>query len=222
MTSNASFPNRLLKVDDLVRSDHYYLSEDDVCYYIGEYTARAGFRYSLTNQLISNFKKKPRFRGTPQWWYKTEAIQQVATKFREAVGVPQLRAITFIPVPPSKAKNDPEYDDRLPQMLNAIHPTLQLDVREIVVQDVSTLEVHLGADRPTPDEIRNRYRVDDSLAKPVPRSIAIVDDLLTTGSHFKAMQSILLSYFPATHIVGLFIARRVPSSDDSDDDDLEF
>ena len=172
MTSNASFPNRLLKVDDLVRSDHYYLSDDDVCYYIGEYTARAGFRYSPTNQLISNFKKKPHFKGTPQWRYKTEAIQQVATKFRDAVGVPQLRALTFIPVPPSKAKNDPEYDDRLPQMLKATHPTLQLDVREIVVQDVSTLEVHLGADRPTPDEIRNRYRVDDSLAKPVPRSLA--------------------------------------------------
>ena len=105
-------------------------------------------------------------------------------------------------------------------MLKAMHPTLHLDVREIVVQEVSTLEVHLSADRPPPDEIRQRYRIDDSLAEPVPSNIAIVDDLLTTGSHFKAMQSILLSYFPTTYIVGLFIARRVPSADDPDD--LEF
>ena len=57
MTSPGAFPNRLTKIDDLTRPDHSYLTEGDACYFIGEYTARLGFTYSATNNLILNFKK---------------------------------------------------------------------------------------------------------------------------------------------------------------------
>ena len=40
MTSGSTFPNRLTEVDDLTRPDRSYLTEDDHCYFIGEYTAR--------------------------------------------------------------------------------------------------------------------------------------------------------------------------------------
>ena len=43
MMSDGTFPNRLSKVDDLTRPDHWYLTEDDHCFFIGEYTARQGF-----------------------------------------------------------------------------------------------------------------------------------------------------------------------------------
>ena len=57
MTSASTFPQRLTKIDDLARPDHFYLTADDECYFLGEYTARKGFAFSPTNQLILNFKK---------------------------------------------------------------------------------------------------------------------------------------------------------------------
>lgn len=64
-------------VDESMLKDHYYLDGDDYCNFIGEYTARKGYSYSDTNQLIANFKKPPKLRGTPQWTYKQQAINQV-------------------------------------------------------------------------------------------------------------------------------------------------
>ena len=34
----------------------HYLSCDDICYYLAEYTARQGFTYSGGNDIVSNFK----------------------------------------------------------------------------------------------------------------------------------------------------------------------
>ena len=39
--------------------------------------------------------------------------------------------------------------------------------------------------------------------------IFIVDDVLTTGAHFVAAQSLLKRQFPETPIKGVFVARRV-------------
>jgi len=36
MTSAGTFPQRLTKIDDLVRPDHFYLTPADECYFLGE------------------------------------------------------------------------------------------------------------------------------------------------------------------------------------------
>ena len=43
-------------------------------------------------------------------------------------------------------------------------------------------------------------------------SVAVVDDLLTTGAHFRAVATVLSARFPDIDVVGLFIARRVPET----------
>ena len=217
MTSGTPFPKRLSRVDELSLPDHYYLSEEDFCLYLGEYTPRKGYRYSDTNQIISNFKKKVNLKNTYQWRYKGEAIREVASAFREAIGDDSLRAMTFVPVPPSKSKDDSMYDDRLTQMLQAMNPALPVDIRELVVQDTSTLEAHLSDERPRPDELVELYRLEEALTEPIPSLIAIVDDLLTTGCHFKAMKAVLARRFPGVQVVGLFVARRVPNTDEPDE-----
>ena len=219
MTSSGTFPSRFLKVDELALPDHYYLSGEDDCFFMGEYTARKGYQYSATNQLISNFKKKMDRKGKPDWRYKGDAMLEVAAAFRAGIGDASLRAMTFVPVPPSKSKDDPMYDGRLTQVLRAMNPALQVDIRELVIQDTSTLEAHLRDVRPHPDELLELYRLDESLAEPPPNCIAIVDDLLTTGCHFRAMQELLARRFPSVYIMGLFVARRVPETDDPEDFD---
>jgi hypothetical protein len=76
MTSKNIFPQRLTQVDALSRPDHYYLSSDDTCYFLGEYTAQKGYAFSATNSLIINFKKSVEKRGKAEWRYKEHAIQQ--------------------------------------------------------------------------------------------------------------------------------------------------
>lgn len=205
---------RVLKIDALALPDHYYLDEHDVCYYIGEYTAGEGHSYSETNQLILNFKKSVDRVDTPQWQYKELALKQAANFFRDAIKPDA--PITFVPIPPSKAKNDPLYDDRMLRLLKATCAGRHSDIRELVLQRETVKATHLAERRPTPEELIANYVIDERLIEPVPNTIFIVDDVLTTGCHFKAVEHILQQRFPQVRIRGLFIARRVPKSIDFD------
>ena len=212
MTSESSFPQRLTEIDDLTRPDHRYLVASDICHFIGEYTARRGFACSATNSLILDFKKPVDRSGLPEWRYKEEAVATAAAVFRRAVHPDVLNRLVFVPVPPSKAREDARYDDRLVRMLQAVRPQRPLDVRELIVQTHSTEAAHLRAVRPKPEEIAASYRIDPARAAPAPGVVAAVDDLLTTGAHFRAAATVLSARFPDIDVVGLFIARRVPGT----------
>ncbi len=212
MTSDVAFPDRLTEIDELTRPDHYWLTDDDRCYFLGEYTARKGYSYSRTNQLILNFKKPLDRQGKPEWPYKQSALRQAAAAFRRALGEDP-PAYVFVPVPPSKARGNPLHDDRVTRMLRAIWPGQSADVRELIVQLESTDATHENPLRPKPAQIQAAYQIDESLATPEPRTIAVVDDLLTTGAHFRAASTVLAARFPAAQIIGLFIARRVPDTE---------
>lgn len=210
--------NRILQIDSLALPDHFYLDGEDTCYYAGEYTAGEGHAYSETNQLIHNFKKTMDKRGTSQWAHKERAIQHAANIFRAAIR--QDAQITFVPIPPSKAKNDPMYDDRMLRMLQAVCVGRPAEIRELVIQVQSLVPAHLSTTRPTPGELIANYQLDESLTEPPPTTILVIDDVLTTGCHFKAVKHVLLQRFPDANIVGFFIARRVPKSIDIDFDIL--
>jgi hypothetical protein len=210
---------RVLQIDALALPDHHYLDEHDICYYAGEYTAGEGHAYSETNQLILNFKKGVDKRGTAQWPHKERAIQQAAQILRAAIK-PDTRT-TFVPIPPSKSKEDPLYDDRMLRLLQAMCAGRGQDIRELIVQERSVEAAHLAAARPTPPELVANYHLDESLAEPAPETLCIVDDVLTTGCHYKAAKHVLAKRFANIPIIGLFIARRIPKSVELDFDILE-
>lgn len=217
MTTSAgtSFPSRLTKIDELTRGDHTYLEAGDECLFFGDYTARKGFSHSVTNQLILNFKKPVRYRGTASWRYKTLAVNEVARAFSTNIGN-AFGSITLVPVPPSKVKTDPEYDDRMMDMLRALRAPASINpnVRELVVQTKPMPAAHDSANRPTPSEWEEVYAIDEALARDIPTWIGIIDDLLVTGCRFRAMSNILKRRFPQARITGLFIARRIPEAVD--------
>ena len=139
MTSANTFAQRLTKIDDLARPDHFYLTPEDECYFLGEYTARKGYAFSATNQLILNFKKSMAKRATAQWRYKERAIEEAAAAFRAALNSEWLDGATLVPIPPSKSKSDALYDDRLVRMVCGIRAQPALDVRELVLQHTTTV-----------------------------------------------------------------------------------
>ena len=212
MTSDVAFPDRFTEIDELTRPDHSWLTDEDRCYFLGEYTARQGYAHSPTNDLILNFKKPLDRRGRPEWQYKERAVQRAATAFRQALGAAPA-PMTFVPVPPSKARAHPLHDDRVARMLRTIWPGQPADIRDIIIQPESVDAAHESPVRPPPSQIEAGYQIDETLTAPEPEFIAIVDDVLTTGAHFRAASSVLAARFPDVQIVGLFVARRVPDAD---------
>jgi predicted amidophosphoribosyltransferase len=182
--------------------------------FLGEYTARKGFSFSATNQLVLNFKKSVDRRGRPEWQHKERAIREVGQAFAVAVEAEWLASATLVPMPPSKEKNEPLYDDRMLRMLRAIPATQPLDIRELLIQQQTMEAAHDADIRPSPDQIVARYQIDESRCEPVPRTIALFDDVITTGAHFVAACRVLKGRFPQVPIFSFFIARRAPETTD--------
>jgi hypothetical protein len=201
----------LTKIDELIRPDDYYLDGEDECYFIGEYTAGRGFSHSATNQLIYNLKKSLSKRGLPEWVYKARAIWQAASALRDSLNPKFLGSATFVPVPPSRVPSDPLYDDRMTQVVRQLGQNI--DLRELVFQSEGMHDAHTAEYRPGPSSLYQNYQIEASLVEPTPSQIAVVDDVLTTGAHFKAMKRILQETFPDAPVIGLFLARRVPDTE---------
>lgn len=195
---------RFRKIDDTNLRDHYYLTSGDVCFFLYEYTAGAGYD-GEANQLIYNLKKK---RGAGGYQYKAGAIERCAVDMGPALNPKWMEEAVLVPTPPSKIKTDPAYDDRITRICNAIKSTAKVDVRELVVQTQSTDAVHEG-ERLTPDQLKAIYQIDESLCGPGdPKYIGVVDDMLTAGAHFRAMKDTLQARFPTSKISGIFVTRR--------------
>ncbi len=201
------------QVDELQLPNHYYLTPGDTCIYLREYTPRQGYEYSETNRLIHNFKKSVDRRGKKEYYYKEQAIGQIEREIASCFKKEWLLRATLVPIPPSKTKAHPLYDDRMTQVLKGIGGWIggKCDVRELIVQTKDMEAVHLhNDDRLTPDELRAIYEIDEDLTSPEPRSIGLFDDVITAGSHFRAAKDMLEERFPGVKIVGVFVARRVP------------
>ena len=205
--SNDTFPQKFQKIDDLTRPKHSWIEANDICLYLCEYAAGQGYQHSYINQQIFNLKKPMSERDKSGWRYKTSAIRKIASAFTRAFSGVDLADWTFVPVPPSKMHSDAEHDDRVIQLLRHMQP--QQDVRELICQTQSVQPSHRGGPRLPPDQLAKLHRIDETLSNPAPNNIFAFDDILTTGAHFKAVQSVLQSRFPNASIVGLFEARAV-------------
>lgn len=209
MTSaDTSLRKKPLRIDDLTRPDHPRLEPDDVCLYFGDYTPRAGYQHSAANQLVFNFKKPTSRKHQLDWHHKTTAIRKAASLFSEAYGA-WLDELTFVPAPPSKPRGHAEHDDRIIQMLNLVsgpnHSRPQ--IREAIVQPAARSAAHEGEVRPNVRELIEIYQLNEAECRDMRQTIAIVDDVLTNGTTFKAMQTILRAKLPNKTIIGLFLAR---------------
>ncbi len=211
---------RLTEIDELTRPDHHYLDESDNCYFFGEYTARRGFRHSETNQLIWNLKKGNDKRGSYEYRYKGQAIDQVANLITQTIG--NLYDYTFVPVPPSKCRTDPAYDDRIADILRACQQSNEnFDFRDLITQRLSMGASHSTTARPSPTQIAANYQFDQTITEGIRNTIVVFDDVLTAGSHFKAMKDTIRLYLPNVAIMGLFVARTERDSEWLDNSDLD-
>lgn len=210
MTSGETLTSsiKLTKVDDSNLSDHAYLTANDECYFLLEYTPGKGYSYGQANSLIANLKKKPSRSKAAELQYKAIAIEKCATYFRQTINMNWLKDATLVPIPPSKAIGDADYDDRITQVCRKISTDTKLDIRELVGQKMSLTASHEG-NRHSVDDLLKVYSINENIALPSPTKIAIFDDMLTAGVHYRAMHTILNQKYPNIPIVGFFVTRRI-------------
>ena len=200
--------DKLTKLEDECLGDHQCLCADDNCYFFIEYTSGRDYTHGLENDLISNLKKS--VCSSPDILkHKNQAIQECSKGLCEAINHSWFRKATLVPIPPSKVKTDSEYDDRMFKILKGIDTDFKVDVRELVLQNKSFPASHISDVRISYKELLQAYSINEKLADPAPTAIGIVDDVLTAGTHYCAMKTILKNRFPSVCIVGFFIARRV-------------
>lgn len=214
---------RLTEIDELLRPEHFDLRPEDKCYALREYTAYQGYAYSETNNLIQNLKKSPLKRDQPGWNYKGRAIDQVARELRDALNPAWLKSATLVPMPPSKIEGDPEYDDRILQVLRRMAGTDRFDVRQLIRQTANMDPAHAGTQsgkrRPMIHELVNAYQINETVAQPPPSCVGLFDDVLTKGTHFRAAKRVLQArYGVSLEVVGIFAARTVFLKEDEDEE----
>lgn len=198
---------RLTRIDESNIGDHVRLVPSDFCLFLYEYTSGKNYSYSRTNQLISNLKKAPTSPAA-QLAYKAGAIRECAARLRDALNPDWLAGATLVPVPGSKARGDPLFDDRMTRVCQQIGSTHQ--TIELVTQRCSTEAAHVaGAQRIDVAQLTALYDLKPPQPDFMPAKIGIVDDVLTAGTHFRAMHGFLSAHYPGAQIVGIFIARRI-------------
>jgi hypothetical protein len=205
---------KLTKIDAGHLRSHCHLSGCEECYVLGDYAPGEGSSRGGANHLILDLKMGMDRRGEPGWQHKQQAIEEAARQLAEALAARRawLAAATLVPMPPSRARGDPLYDDRMLRVLRSLARIcgLELDIRELVYQAASTrASSRSGGNRLTLPELRANYRIDAGLLEPSPGRIGLFDDLLTSGAHFRAASELLRQTWPKLRVTGIFLARSV-------------
>lgn len=205
MTSDGSWSNKLRKISELERPDHVFLTEDDECYFFGDYTPRAGFKHSDTNQIIANLKKPPSFRGQYAWKYKGQAIRICASVLAASLNKNAVNGLRIVPIPPSKSPDDGDYDDRILQVALRATPFRTV---ELLTTRVTRDAAHCLNGGRSIDNVYNSLNVYPERYDGG-NICVLIDDVLTTGASFKACKRKVLENGQFDKVIGIFAARCV-------------
>jgi len=185
-----------------------WLDENDFCLYAREYTPNAGYQESQTNDLILNFKKSVERRGKREWQYKEEAIHRFASELSVIIGNEEF---IVAPIPCSMCSNDPLYDPRLDQTLSLLKSQYnnQLEIIHPIIRKETVPAKHASTGRRNPSLDLQSLEWVGSEAEETPELIVLIDDVITTGSTFKACKTLIQSNIQNCKVAGIFWARSV-------------
>ena len=171
----------------LLLGEHCYLDTSDDCYFTDVYQCR---QRRGNKALIMRLKEKDK-----------STIADVAEQLSGALPPQWRRSATFIPMPPSVGKSS-----AVSAVIDIVSQLRVADTRDLLVQRCDTLPSHAGW-RPAPLHRSELLTVREDSLGTDPTSVVVVDDVLTTGSHFRAAKIVLRRRWPCVRVIGLFIAR---------------
>ena len=180
-----------------------YLTELDVIYYHLEYS-RGGYQKSPANQWVANYKKGIEHRGEKQWYYKQDAIRRFADLI---IGTAFGDNCMLLAAPPSKRRDSRLFDSRNDDVLELVNKAkgIPISYNLYAIQDIEP--IHLRGGYRNPEMLRGFYAF--TAFKNVPDMVYIVDDVITSGSHYVVWRDLIHQAHPELEVRGLYLARTV-------------
>lgn len=186
-----------------------YLEEKDRCFYLVDYIARGGLE-PTGNQFVANFKKDLKYKDKPEvWQYRVRAVKKFAECIHNFIQNRKMVKPVIIPLPTSKPRSSTNFNDRLDatiRQLKIINP--HYDTRLCLDRLSEQAPVSCGGARDIDSIIQTSYIADE---KPIASDsqVILIDDVLTTGAHFKAYKRMVMEHYKIgfDNIIGLFIAK---------------
>ena len=189
--------------DDLSQREH--LDEDDNCIYARE-KIREGYTISDSNQLIFNLKKPISYRGKIGYHYKGQAIRQFVKELLY-LNLPECAVIA--PAPTSKTVEHEEYDSILIETVELLQKERTDLVIEVpIITKKSMKSSHCEGGSRNPDYIIPNLQW-CGYQNEAPDCVYLIDDVITSGGHFKAFKRLIQRHSPQTDVVGIFWAMTV-------------
>ena len=183
-----------------------HIRNDDLCIYAREYHPGQGYNAGETNQLILNFKKFGTAKGKPEWAYRNRDVKRFALEASQKFTATSSASVTA--VPGSKSKSEAEYSNRFEDMLDelkVLRPNIQI---EWPIEIQQTVEPSHASGSRVPIVLKQNYKWNGFKGNP-PEILVVFDDIITTGSHFRAFSDFLRDNGFTGKIVGIFWARSV-------------
>jgi predicted amidophosphoribosyltransferase len=146
------------------------------------------------------------YRDTARWKHKQSAIRQFAHDLNNL----PFNDDILIPAATSKSEDDINYDSRIVDTLlglKRINPSIH--VLDILKVKTSTASAHSEGGTRRPYDIIEGLEPIENPPKIQQERIFVVDDILTTGGHFKAYKTFLERYYPNVQIIGIFWALHI-------------
>lgn len=200
---------KLKQIKGALLAEHFYLHWSDTCHYLMEYEAHPKQLKHSTKQLIADFKHSGA--KYPYNVLKAEAMHHLLKRFqRYILPTLDLSNSTLVPIPSSKAKDDPRHDDRMIKLLQMGCYKHEADIQELIMNKNSLPASHRQKEnRPNPNTLFNNYAIDPSRTENIKANIILFDDLITSGAHYRAAHRLLSKSFGSkVTIRGIFLARR--------------
>lgn len=184
----------------------FYLDSNDKCVYAREHFS-GGYELSESNQMLFNFKKPVSKKANYEWKFKIHSIVRFAAELN-ILNFPENAII--IPAPTSKRHDSPDYDDRINQAIeHLIEYRPDLIVQNIIDLSQDLPSAHSENGIRNPNELENFIIVSDFINIPTPKQVFLIDDMITTGGHFKAIKKCFNRKYPDTEIIGVFWAKHI-------------
>lgn len=180
-------------ITSISSANHRFLEKEDLCMYLMTRESHSReerpAQYSEAYQKVANLKiTRSDLRANPyRSRHKEAAIGQFSN---DLCGLFAQSEASFVLVPAvtSKAESDPDFDDRIVRVCNAVAERLaQVRCEPVLSLKSSIPSASRSYGRRDPDLIRSYIRV-EPLRDLSCDFVLIVDDVISSGAHFKACQ----------------------------------
>ncbi len=170
----------------------YHLSPEDKCYFLGyRYSWHPELDDELSN-ILSNFKKGIDRKSKPEWRHRNRAVEVLADKLNQLLPtiMDGFSNYALMAMPSSKKITHEHYDYRFEKLFDKLAQTannkvLPYGIKHPISLKEDSLAVHAGGER-DPTVYINNYSWKDGELTDVEHLI-VCDDILTSGSHFRAV-----------------------------------